>query len=153
MRLLSALCLSICSCAAILAQEQEAEKAFLERYEQRITKTHIDGFYIPSDIADAMETLDEAMEEKAKSTYASQQEDYATRGSFFSLGTWLDLNWGLTEGSRIAHHMKELGLNYPDDMRWLLLHCYHRHLHGKPLHVEQLVEELRAKRKKILKKQ
>ncbi len=118
-----------------------------KQYQERIGKSHINGFYIPTDINDAMLTMDEVMDESVRKKFGYLPEDEVAKKTFFSVGTWMGLNWGLYEGSRLSVWFHQVGAKHPDDMIWVLLRSYHRHLNGRELNYQVLIEEYNEARK------
>ncbi len=133
----------------LTAQEgSDFQKNFESTYEQRIRKSQINGHYIPRDVKDAMAHLDHIVDHNGKLRFRIQEEEKAVRTIHFSFGRWMMLNWGFYEGSRLSHHLKGLGISYPDDMAATLMHCYHRKLNDKPLEFETLAKHYATLRKK-----
>ncbi len=139
-------CLLSGSLGAAQVDTTDAERHRLE-YQRRITKTHINGFYIPKDIADAMTQLDKIIDLSGKARYKAQTEEVAAKRLHFSFGKWMMVNWSFYEGSRLSHHLRSLGVTYPDDMATLLMICYHRHLHGRELDYRSLAKGFNEQRK------
>jgi len=114
---------------------------FEANYAKRIKLEQINGVYIPVDLNDAFSELtrlsDPAGLEKFKSA-----PDSAISSSHFGLMKWVQLNWGLDEGSRFSHYMKLKGISVPDDMARVVVVTFHRHLNGKPLMLEQEILEI-----------
>ena len=59
----------------------------------------------------------------------------------------MQINWGLEEGSRLAHYLKTRGLSFPDDMEDLIIRCWYRHLSNQALDDQKLIENYLIKRK------
>ena len=136
----------------VLSVQAQKDTTYQEHYElaylQRISQTHLNGFYIPENVEDAMKELDRIVDEHGKIRFKAQEEATAVRKIHFSFGRWMIHNWGFYEGSRLSHSLKGLGITYPDDMASTLMSCYHRKLNGKPLEVEALAEFYAEKRRK-----
>jgi hypothetical protein len=131
----------------VVAQETSYEREYESEYQTRITKTHINGRYIPKDIEDAMIELDRLIDEPSKQKLKSVPEEVAVRRIHFTFGRWMILNWGFYEGSRLSHYLKSKGVTYPDDMASALIAWYHRKLNGKPLLIDKLASFYAEKRK------
>ncbi len=116
------------------------EEAYMAEYQQRIRKSHINGFYIPEDLNDAIRILDEIVDEEGKAKFSARPDSVAVNGVFFSFGRWININWGMELGSRLTVALNELGVSYPEDMIRLIMYAYHRHLNGQPLKIDQLVQ-------------
>ena len=52
------------------------------------------------------------------------------------------INWGLEEGSRISHYLKEHGVTFPDDMVEVIIVTWHRQLNNQPLRLEDEVARI-----------
>lgn len=127
--------------------ESKFEEQYREAYEKRIRKSHIDGFYIPTDLNDAIRILDEIVDEQGKKKFASQTDTFAVNNVFFSFGRWININWGMEQGSRLTVALNKLGVSYPDDMTRLIMYAWHRHLNNEPLNLDTLVNEVIQERK------
>lgn len=96
------------------------------------------GVYIPQDLENCFKELSKMLPakevEKIKSGPEKDMINY-----HFGLGTWMRNNWGLWSGSRLREYFNKLGLAHPDDMSSVILKSFWRHLHNKPLKVEEQV--------------
>lgn len=132
------------------ASNPEAREAFDAprrlSYEERITRTRLNGHYIPYDINDAMRELEEITSTASQSAYAERDEDFVVERLYFSLGRWLGVNWGLYDGSRMSAYFRELGVDAADGQIEMLMRLYHRHLNGEPLGVKGLAEAYKAEK-------
>lgn len=126
---------------------QNTEEEVLRIYNERIRKERINDVYIPKNIAEAMTELDRLTEDAIAKKLISSPEDTVASKLHFSLGRWMQIHWGLGDGSRLMEHLKSKGLSFPDDMMDLLIRCWYRHLSGKELDAEQLIEQYKNKRK------
>ena len=100
---------------------QRNAEEFLEAYQKRIKLERINDVYIPADLKDAMEELDRLTDQRAAEKLKYAPEDTVASKLHFSLGRWMQLHWGLEEGSRLSHYLKIKGLSFPDDMMDLLI--------------------------------
>lgn len=123
------------------------EEKIMQEYQKRIRKSHINGFYIPVDLDDALRMLDEIVDEQGKRKFMSQEEDYAVSNVFFSFGRWINVNWGIEGGSRLTVALNKLGLDHPDDMVYFLMHSFYRHLKNQDLESEDLIRKIVEKRR------
>lgn len=128
-------------------QAQNTEEEYLKNYEVRIMQERINDVYIPKDLADAMRELDRLTDDKAASKLKTSSEDTIASKLHFSLGRWMQLHWGLEEGSRLSHYLKSNGLSFPDDMMDFLIRSWYRHINNLPLKDTQLIQKYIAKRK------
>lgn len=118
------------------------------KYAKNIKKSRINGVYIPKDHLDAIKELKEMSPEEALAKFRTHSEATVIKKLHFGLGRWIRYNWNFYEGSRLAEHLKVLGVSHPDDMSTLLMTLLHRDLNSNPANVEELVAELSAARKK-----
>lgn len=118
------------------------EEQFEQEYLIRIQKTHINGFYIPKDIADAMRILDEIIDERGKLKFSYQPDSVAVNKVFFSFGRWINVNWGMEQGSRLTVDLNKYGVSFPDDMTRMIMYAYHYHLNQVPLDMDALVKRV-----------
>lgn len=121
--------------SSLLAQTPEEFEA---NYAKRIKMEQINGVYIPVDLNDAFSELTRLSDPKGLEKFKNAP-DSAIDSSHFGLMPWIQLNWGLDEGSRFSHYMKSKGISVPDDMARVVVVTFHRHLNGKPLMLEQEV--------------
>jgi len=129
--------------------QDTAYQNYLHRYEELIAKSHIDGHYIPTDVADAVLTLDKLIEEKSQAKIKVLSEKDLVQKLFFGFGRWLRINWSFDDGSRLAHHLKGLGITHPEDMVEAMMIFYQRHLMGKDLNQQELAGRLAKKREEL----
>ena len=125
---------------ALFAQPPSSEAEYEKKYQQRIKKDVLYGVYIPEDLADAFSQLNKLIDVESKKKFKLVGEEEASRKLHFSLGRWIDHNWGFYGGSRFSHYLKSLKLYDPDSMSKFVIITYHRYLNGKPLEVKKLLE-------------
>ncbi len=119
-----------------------------EKYEWRIQQTKLAGQYIPKDIFDAFTELNKLTDADSRQKFAAISENDAARKLYFSLGRWITTNWGLYEGSRLGHYLREAGISYPEDQALAIVVCWHRSLNKKDINFKQVKEILAAKRQR-----
>lgn len=117
-----------------------------ETYEKRLRQERINGKYIPSDLADAIATLERITSAESQEAYASRPEDVAVGQLWFSFGRWLATSWGFYDGSRFSDYLRRIGVDTPDGQKEFVMRAYHRHLNGEDLDVKQLAEDYKARR-------
>ena len=100
------------------------------------------GFYVPADLADAVNELDHMVTTQFRLEFA-QDSDQPVR-QHFGLGLWMRNNWGLWRGSRLSVFFNQLGVCHPDDMSGIILDSYWRRLNHLPLRVEHQVAAAKA---------
>ncbi len=132
---------------AVAQNPDSAEVLQEHKYLERIQKEYLFGVYIPANLADAINQLNQLTSKEARETFASRPEAEAVRKLHFSFGRWIIYNWGFYQGSRLSHALKEeFGLSYPDDQARLIMIAYHRVLNQKPLELEAVAEKFRKYR-------
>jgi hypothetical protein len=105
-------------------------------FEPRRDASSKTGYYIPTDLDDALVELDRifvSAGEREKVMRASEDDmiDY-----HMGLGMWMRNNWGLWGGSRLSEYFNGIGIHHPDDMSEIILDSYWRKLHGKPIDLD-----------------
>lgn len=118
------------------------------KYEWRIQQTKLAGQYIPKDIFDAFSELNRLTDADSRQKFMSISENDAARKLYFSFGRWITTNWGLYEGSRLGHYLREAGISYPEDQALAIIVCWHRSLNKKDINFKQVKEILAAKRQR-----
>ena len=137
-------------CGLAMSQDPVYEKQFEEQYERNIKKERINGFYIPVDLQDAFDELERKSEPGALVNFKNAPEDTIRRKLHFGLGRWISSHWNFYEGSRFSHHLKEMGLDHPDDMTQFVIVSFHRNLNGQPLEVKQQIKSFQDFRKELM---
>lgn len=137
--------------SSILGDAQSNTSSFTSKdslYNENIKKSKLYGVYIPRDIDDAMVKLMELTNEDARKPLNKIDEETMAKRLYFGLGRWMEYNWNFAEGSRFAHYLRNKGLIYTEDMTRTMLILFHRHVLGKPLGAENLIEKIVSERKK-----
>ena len=124
------------------------EEQFQKEYNKRIKKERLFGVYIPKDMPDAIAQLNRLAPREGKATLKNLEEATAVKKLHFSLGRWIIHNWGFYGGSRLSHHLKQIGVSHPDDQARVIITAYHRYLNKKPLEIKKLAEFYAEKRRK-----
>lgn len=109
-------------------------------YQKNITKSYLNGVYIPADLADAINQLNQLIDDKARQKFKSAPDTVCAKQLFFSLGRWMEVNWNLRDGSRLSVYLQKLGLRHPDDMVRFLIIMYHRSINKKELKAKELID-------------
>lgn len=120
----------------------ETAQEYDKNYRRRIQQEYIYGVYIPSDLGDAFNQLNQLTDRESVQKFRQADEEMAVRKLHFSLGRWIIHNWGFYEGSRLSHSLKQMGLYHPDDMARFVIRSYHRSLNKKPIGAKEQVEAL-----------
>jgi hypothetical protein len=157
----NALAIILYSFSVMFAQvpERHLKDTFTtEPYEVRISKSYLNGQYIPRNLFDALTELDKRMEPDAIEAFKSLTEEDASRKAFFSFGRWIMVKWGMEEGSRLTEYFRQQKVGVVDDMVRIIMIAYHRKINGKPIQEVQLFqfyqkkrqEEFQAKQQRLL---
>lgn len=132
--------------ARIQAAAAAEEDPFEETYESRIAKSELYGIYIPKDLGEVFQQLNEKIDAASRAKFAAMTEADARHKLHFSLGRWIIHNWGFYQGSRLTKYLNDIGLYEPDDMVRFIILTYHREINHKPLQVKELIQEFQAMR-------
>lgn len=124
--------------------EADAEK----KYARNIKKTRINGVNIPKDHIEAVKELKEMSPEESLAKFRTKSEEVVVKKLHFGLGRWIRYNWNFYEGSRLAEHLKTMGVSHPDDMSTFLMILLHRDLNDNPANEKELIAKLSKERKK-----
>ena len=119
-------------------------------YHWRIKQEKLYGVYIPKDLAECFEQLNEKTTKTSKAKFKEADELTVMLKLHYSLGRWIWHNWGLFEGSRLSVYMNKVGVHHPEDMADFIIVAYHRYLNKKPIEPKELVaffEKRKAKEK------
>ena len=142
------LLVSIFSYTGFAQDKLTKEEIFQKNYNKRIKKERLYGVYIPKDIPDAFAQLNRLTPREAKASFKAVSEEMAVKKLHFSLGRWIIHNWGFYEGSRLSHHLRQIGVSHPDDQARVIITAYHRYLNKTPLAVKELATYYTEKRRK-----
>lgn len=146
----------VCFFSLITLVAQNQKRVILPKdslYNANIKKSKLYGVYIPRDIDDAMAKLMELTTEEARKPMLKVGEDTIARKLHFGLGRWMEYNWNFDEGSRFSHVLREKGLTYTEDMTRFMLITFHRHIVGKPLDTDALIDKIIKERNKKIQEQ
>lgn len=135
------------SAQAVYDSEEEAEK----QYNINIKQTHLDGVYIPSSIAEAMEELKKLSDVEALKKFASADIDAVAENLQYGLGRWMIINWQFYDGSRLSHLMRGNGVKTPDAMAQYLIRHFHAYLNNKEIDEKQLLAIVNEKHEQKMK--
>ncbi len=126
------------------AANAQTPAEYQANYAKRIQMETINGVYIPVDLDDAFSELDRLADPAGIANFKNAPDSIIEK-SHFGLVEWVQLNWGLDEGSRISHYLRSKGVSVPDDMARVIVVTYHRHLNGQPLMLEQEIAEIQKR--------
>ena len=131
--------------------KEEVREAHAKAYKENITKSRINGIYIPKDIPDAIKQLKRKADSKALESFTLATEEVVAKKLHFGLGRWMIFNWNLETGSRLSHGLSQLGLINADEMAQLLIRALHRDLNGLAVNEKEISEVLIEKRERARK--
>ncbi|MGE5500057.1 MAG: DUF6794 domain-containing protein [Syntrophothermus sp.] len=95
------------------------------------------GFYIPADINECMRETDKSITDSSKIRIKALKESELNRvEELYIFNEWLPEG-----GSRTSRMFTRAGLNDTEEMKRILLRCYHRYLNGLPIEFENEVTE------------
>lgn len=114
----------------------QTANSYEAEYAKRIKLESINGVYIPTDLYDAFAELTR-LSIAAELEKFKNAPDSVIYKSHFGLKKWVQLNWGLDDGSRISDYLKQRGISFPDDMANIIVLMFHRHLNNQPLNLEE----------------
>lgn len=98
--------------------------------------------YVPKDVEDSFVELDRMLNPALINDMRLRAEDGMIE-YHHSLGRWIRNYWALWAGGRLSKYFNELGINHPDDMSGIILTSYWRHLHSRPIQLDEQVERCR----------
>lgn len=75
--------------------------------------------------------------------FKKKYEADAVASTHHSVGRWIRNEWGLWTGSQLKDYFINKGLQHPDDMSWIIIRAFHRHLNGLPLDIENEIERIK----------
>ena len=122
--------------------QSKSDAQYMKEYNARLHKEKIDRIYIPKNLSDAHEQLDQLMDSQAKLGFMKLSDAEAASKYHFVFGRWLIKNWSLDRGSRLSAYLRKKGVYRSDDMAKFLIQTYHRKLHMRPIAEEALLAEL-----------
>jgi hypothetical protein len=113
-------------------------------YQWRVAQSHLDNFYIPTDINDCFKQLDKLMETSVKQRFMAFSDEEVDRKTHASLGRWIDHKWQISDGSRISYYFYRMGVPSPEYTIGIIITSYHRYLHKKDLKLKEQVAYFKA---------
>lgn len=99
----------------------------------------VTGYYIPEDIEDCIDELDQMLPEELSEEIKEKTEEELIE-YHFSLGVLLRTIWNLWGETRLAEYFRELEIFHPDDMSMIIITSYYRYLHDQPLKLDEQIE-------------
>ncbi|MEL6193009.1 MAG: DUF6794 domain-containing protein, partial [Bacteroidota bacterium] len=108
--------------------------------ENRFLIDTIRGIYVPKDILDCFNEIDDFWVDSVKMGVKKLSEEEFTARTHLGFGMWIRNNWQLWRGSRLSKFFNEKGVYHPDSMSWIILLSYHRYLNNKKLRLEEQFE-------------
>lgn len=121
--------------------------------------------YVPKDLNDALEELSKIIPEKVKNSMKNGSENDMSN-YHFNLGRWMRNNWGLWAGTssnkinikmdpeeflfnakyydpiqfRIVNWFMKKGINHADNMSFVILRSFWRHLNSRPIDIDAQIK-------------
>ena len=141
-------CLSLTAFSQSDPQLPLSKTEIEKNYKERIEQSQIAGQYIPKDLPDAIAELNKLTDQSSRDKFKQLNEFNAEHKMYFSLVRWVCTNWGMYEGSRISHYLKEVGISYPEDQAVAIIIAWHRTLNKKEINFKEIRDRLVEKRKK-----
>ena len=115
----------------------------------RATTDTIEGYYIPKDLEDALNTIVTFVKSERINEFKRQEEDTAVSGAHFGFGIYLRNRWCLWGGSRLGCYFSD---NYEiynaDYMSDIILRSWHRRLNNKPIDVDKQIDRINEYKKR-----
>lgn len=149
MRFITISLLSIYSIFNLSAQNtsktQMVDSVKLE-FERRIKLTRINDVYIPANTEEAMRELFKLSDSTGRNKMKTTSEDVIASKLHFSLGRWMEINWGFVQGSRLSYYYIQKGLTYIDDMEDLLLRSFYCKVNNLDFNEDQMIKGYIQKR-------
>jgi len=125
---------------SILKPWQDKQAYLNEQHRNRFSADTLYGVYIPYNLEDCFRQLDYMFADSIRAEFIILDEKTFASRTHFGLGKWIRNNWQLWGGSRLSTYFQGLGVYHPDDISWIILTAYHRHIAGKEINVEELIE-------------
>ncbi len=133
---------------SIKANHDEILKTFQIRQQKhneedkiRFVTDSLRGVYIPVNLEDCIESLDEIYTDSVKIEIAKLTEsEYSSGNHLFGIGIWIRNNWQLWGGSRLSKYFNEIGVYHPDDMSGIIMDSYHRYLRNEEIRLDEQVK-------------
>ncbi|MBK9377353.1 MAG: hypothetical protein IPM86_03370 [Saprospiraceae bacterium] len=116
-------------------------------FQARVKLSRINDVYIPTDTKDAIKELYRLTQEEARLKMLKVPEDTIASKLHFSLGRWMQINWGFDEGSRLSAYFIKNKVTFVDDMVDLLLRAFYRDIKGIPIDEANLMKAYSKVRK------
>lgn len=99
----------------------------------------MDEIYIPENLDDCFEELKKIFPSEDLEEFKNYKEEDVIMEHHY-LGRWLRNNWGLWAGSRLSKWFNDKGIHHADDMSGIILDSFWRHLHDKPIKLEEQIK-------------
>ena len=101
---------------------------------------------VPRTLAEAHDALARLVAPELVRELASRTEE-EIRADDLRIGLWMREFWGLWNRGALRDHLAGLGLLHPDEMSELVLVTWWRHIHDRPLRVDEEVARLQGRRR------
>jgi hypothetical protein len=97
------------------------------------------GVFVPENLDGCLNELEVMLTPEFVQKIRDGSEDEMSQ-YHFGLGMWMRNNWGLWGGSRLAKWFNAQGIKDPDDMSGIILVSFWRHLHKKPIRMDEQIK-------------
>lgn len=102
----------------------------------------LNGFYIPKDLDDAINSLNKIYSDSVKlKIIGLREKDYVSGNYRFGTGLWMRNNWKLWSGSRLSKFFEDNRINHPESMSVVILESYYRYLKNEDIRFEEQIKE------------
>jgi hypothetical protein len=103
--------------------------------------------YPPKDLNETIEYFEETWSDSIKTEFIND----SLRNAHFTIGRWIRNNWIYGErDTSLVLYFNKLGIYHPDDISSIILTSLFRKLTGKPINLEEQVEEFKSYWKPII---
>ena len=131
------------------AEQADAVAAGFTRIDPTPDPEDPERVYIPTDLEDCFRELERMLLPEEVVRFAAMNEadiDWLAIHSLdVPLAFWIEDNWGLWDrDSRLAEWFMGQGLGNPDDMSYLIVASFWRHLNDKPTRFREQIEARQA---------
>lgn len=110
--------------------------------EIRYVTDSLNGFYIPKDLDDAINSLNKIYSDSVKLKITKlTEEDYVSGNYRFGIGLWMRNNWQLWGGSRLSKFFQYNRISHPESMSVVILESYYRYLKNEDIRFEEQIKE------------
>lgn len=126
----------------ILKTFQLRQQKLNKENEIKYVTDSLNGFYIPKDLDDAINSLNKIYSDSVKlKIIGLREKDYVSGNYRFGTGLWMRNNWKLWSGSRLSKFFEDNRINHPESMSVVILESYYRYLKNEDIRFEEQIKE------------